>query len=109
MNVSLRLLIATPALCAAIFAQDSPKPKPVQREVGKPAVVEEKKTATQLRAEKIIIPKVDLREVTAREALDFVALKSRQFDPNEKGINVIGMLEPPRTQKVPAAPRKGPP
>jgi hypothetical protein len=40
----------------------------------------------------IIIPRVDLRNVTVTEAIEFVRQKSKQLDPEGVGVNIVLML-----------------
>jgi hypothetical protein len=41
------------------------------------------------KAREIIIPKVDFREATVREAIDFIHGKAAENDPKKKGINIL--------------------
>jgi hypothetical protein len=58
----------------------------------------------------IIIPRIDLREVTVSEAIEFVRMKAKQLDPEGVGINIVLKLpaepSPTPAQKVaPVRPR----
>ena len=50
---------------------------------------------TQKKLEKIIIPRLEFREATIREAVDFLKKKSVELDdsPTEKGVNIVLKLE----------------
>jgi general secretion pathway protein D len=41
----------------------------------------------------IIIPKIDFRETSIREAIDFLKEKSRQLDPDKVGVNIVLKLD----------------
>lgn len=38
---------------------------------------------------KIIIPSVEFRDATLTECIDFIRIKSRELDPDKKGVNII--------------------
>lgn len=40
-------------------------------------------------ASKIIIPSIEFREATLTECIDFIRIKSRELDPDKKGVNII--------------------
>ncbi len=40
-------------------------------------------------ASKIIIPSVEFRDATLTECIDFMRIKSRELDPDKKGVNII--------------------
>ena len=40
-------------------------------------------------AAKIIIPSVEFRDSTLTECIDFIRIKSRELDPDKKGVNII--------------------
>jgi beta-lactamase regulating signal transducer with metallopeptidase domain len=64
-------------------AADSPAPKP----------------ATEPPASKIICPSLEFRDATLTECIDFIRIKSRELDPDKKGVNIIlkpGGNEAPR-------------
>jgi len=79
---------------------------PVRRyDLGVSTIIEQPQidiTGTQLLNEKlntIIIPNIEFRETTVREALDFIkvraaALDTREPDPNRRGINIVLKLDP---------------
>jgi len=54
-------------------AADSPAPKP----------------ATEHPASKIIFPSIEFRDATLTECIDFIRIKSRELDPDKKGVNII--------------------
>ena len=62
---------------------------------------------------RIIIPKIEFRDATVREAVDFLKIKSRDLDvqepdPTRRGINIVLQLEsPPAELPAPAAGRGG--
>jgi len=45
--------------------------------------------ATEKKASEIIIPKIDARDATLRELLEFIQQKSRELDPDKKGVSII--------------------
>lgn len=55
---------------------------------------------------KIMIPKVDFREATVREALDFLGQRAKALDPNGAGINLI-FKSPMEAADNPAEPIPG--
>lgn len=54
-------------------AADSPAPKP----------------ATESPSSKIIIPSIEFRDATLAECINFIRIKSRELDPDKKGVNII--------------------
>jgi general secretion pathway protein D len=50
----------------------------------------------------IIIPKIEFREATVREAVDFLKQKSKELDPNKKGVNIVLKLEGTPGSSAPA-------
>jgi len=54
-------------------AADSPEPKP----------------AEESPASKIIFPSIEFRDATLNECIDFLRIKSRELDPDKKGVNII--------------------
>src|SRR5688572_8047243 len=48
----------------------------------------------------IIIPRIDLRNVTVAEAFEFVRMKAKQLDPEGQGTNIV--------LKLPAEPSAAP-
>ena len=54
-------------------AADSPAPKP----------------ATEAPVSKIIFPNLEFRDATLTECIDFIRIKSRELDPDKKGVNII--------------------
>ena len=60
--------------------------------------------------ESIIIPRIDLRNVTVSEAIEIVRQKSKQLDPEGVGINIVLKLpvepSPVPAQKVTPAPNR---
>jgi len=62
---------------------------------------------------RIIIPKVEFRDATVREAVDFLKDKSRaldvaETDPSRKGVNIVLQLDAPGAAAAPAAPAPAP-
>ncbi|MEO6740995.1 MAG: M56 family metallopeptidase [Chthoniobacteraceae bacterium] len=55
---------------------------------GKPAPPEEV-SASMRKAGAIIFPKIDLRDATLSETMDFLREKSKELDPDRKGVNLI--------------------
>lgn len=56
----------------------------------KPAIIQ--------RAAQIIFPSVNFRDATLEEAVEFLRVRSRDFDPSKKGINIVlvaGMAKSP--------------
>lgn len=49
----------------------------------------ETKSAALKKAGAIIFPKIDLREATLSETVDFLRLKSKELDPDKAGTNLI--------------------
>ncbi len=47
------------------------------------------KPADASRADKIIIPSVEFRDATLAESIEFIRIKSRDLDPDKKGINIL--------------------
>jgi len=47
------------------------------------------KSAAVISAEKIILPSVEFRDATLAEAITFIRIKSRNLDPDKKGINIL--------------------
>lgn len=56
-------------------------------------------------ASKIVIPKVDFRGATVREALEFLRVRAKSLDPDGKGINIIIKFEGLREPAPPPPPR----
>lgn len=50
----------------------------------------------------IIIPKIELRDVTVAEAIEFLRLQSRRLDPERTGVNFV--LKLPAEAKPSVAP-----
>ncbi len=66
--------------------QAAPKAAPA------PAIAPERaKTAVMKRAEAIIFPKIEFQDATLFEALEFLRIKSKELDPEKKGINIIAV------------------
>ena len=88
---------ATEPADAAAMAQAEPTPARI-------ALVQKK-------LERIIIPRLELRDATIREALDFLKKKSAELDdsPTGKGVNILlkleaGAVTPPSPSPVPQNP-----
>ena len=57
------------------------------------------RSITQLKAQSIILPKVDLRGATIAEALEFLRTKTRELDPGHDGLNFV-LLDPPASSTI---------
>lgn len=51
---------------------------------------------------KIIIPKIDFRDSTVREAIEFLVKKSKELDPEKEGVNIVPKLEGGSAPMMPA-------
>lgn len=58
---------------------------------------------TAVKAESIVLPKVDFREATIDEAVEFLRHKARDLDPEKIGINIILNAPEAREQRVTVA------
>ena len=47
------------------------------------------KATVTTRASKIILPNVEFRDATLVEAIEFIRAKSREHDPDKKGVNIL--------------------
>jgi beta-lactamase regulating signal transducer with metallopeptidase domain len=47
------------------------------------------KTTVTTQASKIILPSVEFRDATLVEAIEFIRAKSREHDPDKKGVNIL--------------------
>lgn len=83
MKVTSLLLATLLALGAPLLAQDS---------------------ATLAKAKTIVVPKVDFREASVREVLDFLGQRMKALDPAREGINIVY-----KTPVVDSAPPAAPP
>jgi len=68
--------------------------------------------AIQNKLNTIIVPKVEFKDATVREAIDFLKLKSRELDvreadPSRRGVNIVLQLDNPMA--APVAPASGVP
>ena len=84
---------------------------PVRRfEVGVSTIIEQPQIDTRgtslinRKLDEIIIPRIDFRDATIREALDFikqraVTLDTSEQDPSRRGINIV--LKVPPTRRKP--------
>ena len=68
--------------------------------------------AIQNKLNTIIVPKVEFKDATVREAIDFLKQKSRELDvrepdPSRRGVNIVLQLDNPMAN--PAAPASGAP
>src|SRR5207302_5571755 len=52
----------------------------------------------------IIIPKIDFKDSTVREAVDFLVKKSKDLDPEGQGVNIVLKLGEEAGIPAPAAP-----
>lgn len=62
---------------------------------------------------RITIPKIEFREATVREAIDFLKQKSRELDvqepdPTRRGVNIVLKLDSGPASAAPAAPEPAP-
>jgi hypothetical protein len=68
--------------------------------------------AIQTKLDAIIFPRVDFREATVREAIEFVVQKSKQVDPDGAGVSIVLKLDdqgpagppPPAEKAIPGIP-----
>src|SRR5215207_1854003 len=49
--------------------------------------------AIRAKLDQIVLPRVDFRESTVREAIEFLVQKMKQLDPNGAGVSVVLKLE----------------
>ena len=70
-------LFRTTLLACVLFAL----PTAALRAADQPTVKE--------RASKMILPKLEVNEVSLDEVLDFIRLKSKDVDPDHQGVNII--------------------
>ena len=70
-------LLARKTTASATTPQATPAPAPLWQAYG------------LRRLEKIIIPKIELREATLTEALDFLRAKAKELDPEKIGVNLV--------------------
>ena len=47
------------------------------------------KSAAATSADKIVLPSVEFRDATLAEAITFIRIKSRDLDPDKKGVNIL--------------------
>jgi len=47
------------------------------------------KSAAVISADKIILPSVEFRDATLAESIEYIRIKSRDIDPDKKGINIL--------------------
>ena len=86
---------------------------PVRRfEVGASTIIEQPQIDTRgtslinRKLDEIIIPRIDFRDATIREALDFikqraVALDTGEQDPSRRGINIVLKVPADRRKPIP--------
>lgn len=55
---------------------------------------QESKASITNKLNKIVIDEINFPEITIREFVDFLKLKSRQLDPDKQGINIVLKLAP---------------
>ncbi len=66
-----------------------------KRLIPKPAVeksplqAKQQASPAEVQANKIILPKVQFQEATLTEAVEFLRVKSRELDPEKKGMNIL--------------------
>ena len=75
----------------AVIRADTPEftpKKPDAPAAAAPAPAEPKGAAMK-KAKAIILPKIDLRDATLSEAVDFLRVKSKELDPEKKGVNLV--------------------
>jgi hypothetical protein len=116
MSRSLPLLVST-ALCSALaapgaFAQE-PRPKPflltetTEVKPGNPAAKAPLPSKENIlkKLNSIILPRVEFRESTVREAIEYLVKKSKELDPDGEGVNMVLKLEDaPVPQVAPVTP-----
>ena len=54
-----------------------------------PAAAARAKSAAWKKAETIILPRLDLREASLEEGIDFLRVKAKQLDPDKQGVNLV--------------------
>ena len=83
------LIIGALLACAVVASAEKPTPTPGP-------LTEEQVRQT---LERIVIPKLELRDASLREALDFLSKEAQRLDPKKRGIPFHVRIEPP----IPAA------
>jgi len=76
-------ILAVSAGLLTASAQNSTSVSPTTTEVSAETANE------QAKASKIIIPKVEFRDATVEEAVNWLRAKSRELDPEKKGVEII--------------------
>ncbi|TCO89415.1 beta-lactamase regulating signal transducer with metallopeptidase domain [Chthoniobacter flavus] len=66
---------------------DAAPTPPAVSESAKPEALAESPTLNK--ATKIILPEIEFRDATLREAVDFLRMKARELDPDKTGINIV--------------------
>jgi hypothetical protein len=95
MIVRLPPLIAAALLACAVVAsaaQPTPKPQPL--------------TEAQVRQtlERLVIPKLDFRDASFRDAIDFLSQEAKRLDPKKRGIPFHIRIAPPPSAPAPEPP-----
>lgn len=62
-------------------------PKPAAEK--NPLQAKQEASPAEVQANKIILPKVQFQEATLTEAVEFLRVKSRELDPEKKGLNIL--------------------
>jgi beta-lactamase regulating signal transducer with metallopeptidase domain len=82
------LLIGFSSFAAAAFAQERPaSPSAPPAPATPPAV--------QIKASKIIVPRIVFNEARLADAIKLLSLKAKELDPDKKGITITGPAKPP--------------
>ncbi|MEI9898235.1 MAG: LptA/OstA family protein [Chthoniobacter sp.] len=76
------LVLQLPPVAAPAEAKSAAAP-------GAAPIVAPAESAALQKAEKIIIPKIETREATLPEMLDFLHAKAIEFDPEKTGVNIV--------------------
>jgi hypothetical protein len=62
-------------------------PKPAAEK--SPLQAKREPSPAEVQANKIIFPKVQFQDATLTEAVEFLRIKSRELDPEKKGLNIL--------------------
>jgi hypothetical protein len=86
----MRIILALIALCSAPPVFGAPREGPICCFPGPGS-----------RLDRIIIPKVDLRNVTVEEAIEFLRRETKRLDPEGAGVNFVLKTNPATPSKTP--------
>ncbi|MES2571552.1 MAG: hypothetical protein V4710_16045, partial [Verrucomicrobiota bacterium] len=91
--LSLGLIIALIVTGGARAQETAESPLAVETEQGVPAKPLTSTGKTRLKLDSIILPKLDFRDATISEALDFLTRTSREADPEKIGVKIFLNLD----------------